>query len=43
MEGGWGNNLPGDVRMINVKLSERWRGETTGLGEKSWPGAEKRI
>lgn len=29
--------------MINVKLSERWRGETTAMGEESWPGAEKRI
>ena len=36
-------SLPGDVGMINVKLSERWRGETTALGEESWPGAEKRI
>lgn len=36
-------SLPGDVGMINVKLSERWRGETTAMGEESWPGAEKRI
>lgn len=35
--------LPGDVGMINVKLSERWRGETTAMGEESRPGAEKRI
>lgn len=38
-----GNSIPRDVRMINVKLSERWRGESTAMGEKSWPGAEKRI
>lgn len=36
-------SLPGDIGMINVKLSERWRGETTVMGEESWPGVEKRI
>lgn len=36
-------SLPGDVGMINVKLSERWRGETTAMEEESWPGAGKRI
>ncbi len=36
-------SLPRDVGMINVKLSERWRGETTVMGEESWPGAKKRI
>lgn len=41
--GAGGGSVPGDVRMINVKLSERWRGETTAMGEESWPGAEKRI
>lgn len=35
-------SLPGDVGMINVKLSERWRGETTVLGEESWPGVEQK-
>lgn len=43
VEEGRGGSLPGDVGMINVKLSERWRGETTAMGEESWPGAEKRI
>lgn len=43
MEVGKGGSLPGDVGMINVKLSERWRGETTAIGKESWPGAEKRI
>jgi len=32
-------SLPKDVEMINVKLSKRWRGETTAMG----PGAEKRV
>lgn len=26
-------SLPGDIGMINVKLSERWRGETTVMGQ----------
>lgn len=43
VEEGEERSLPGDVGMINVKLSERWRGETTVMGEESWPGAEKRI
>lgn len=42
-EEGKEGSLPGDVGMINVRLSERWRGETTAMGEESWPGAEKRI
>lgn len=34
-------SLPRDAAMINVTLSQRWRGETTVIGEESWPGAEK--
>lgn len=27
------DSLPRDVGMINAKLSQRWRGETTAMGE----------
>lgn len=43
VEGGKEGSLAGDVGMINVKLSKRWKGETTAMGKESWPGAEKRI
>lgn len=43
VKGGKEGSLPRDGGMINVKLSKRWRGETTAMRKESWPGADKRI